>query len=590
MGVGATHDSLGKIAAAQELDRRISPLGRLHLMAYLAVALLVCANLGLSIYGGVTYWWRIPFLDMIEPLQDYFDLPFWKFLIKPDNEHVQIVGKALYALDFNLFHATGGFLVLASWAFAGATGLVIASAASRSSVPEKQREQFWGFLALSLMLFVWMANWANLLWPHQVIIYSSVFLFVVSAWLYARWSEFPPGSKDAIWAIGLMCLSVFSFGYGAAGAITMLLILLLQRAPWKLTLAAGACLAIAIGACRWLIHSIGTGTYYSPFPALAHLDAVAAYLVVFFSAPMRSMMEPVVGAEAARIFSELVSVTGLFASELVLLSAFRRGIGSAARGFALSLVIYGLGNGLITSLARLTLNDPLASRYFVIPVLFWVGLIMLGTTSRQSRPERMKVALLGAALLALSLITNWQIRWLSMQAAPQWSDTEMALLNGVDTPASLAPIWPGDWSIVNPGRVFEILRQRDWSIFHQPIAHVIGKPGLTVFYGTTTGCVGHVDQIQRVAGMPDAFRITGWAYDTQTRSHIRDIVFLGRDRIIKGVGRTLFGRDDVQKARPDIFDPLTGWLGFVRTNGVSAQTIDSYAVVQRSGRPTLCRV
>lgn len=138
--------------------------------------------------------------------------------------------------------------------------------------------------------------------------------------------------------------------------------------------------------------------------------------------------------------------------------------------------------------------------------------------------------------------------------------------------------------------MFAELRRRDWSIFHQPIAHVTGKPWTAVYEGRATGCVGSVDHIQPVAGMAATFRIEGWTYDLQAPSRVGDIVFLGPDGVIRGVGRTISTRDDVSKARPDISDPLTGWFGFYRADGVSPDRIDAYAVVRRGDHSALCKL
>jgi hypothetical protein len=561
--------------------------------AYLAAGLLVCANLGLSIYGGVNYWWRVPFWDMIGTLWDYLHLPFWQFLIKPENEHVLIAAKALHALDFDLFHATGGFLIVSIWTLAAASAWIIASAAQRGVLSERRRVLFWGFLGLSLVLLLWLANYENLLWPEQVHVYSSVFFFLLSARIFAKWSEYRPSLNEAAAAIGLACLSVLSFAYGAAGAVAMLIIILLQRTTWRLSLAAGFCLGASITIWLWLLHSFGApfgAGGMSPLQSLTHLDAVGAYLIVFYSAPFQAMLDSVMDSGAVAAFSEFASILGLFTSGVILLSAWRRGIDSAASGFALSLITFGLASGLITALARFTANYPLSSRYFIIPVLFWIGLIMYGVTRPQFRPRRSRLALLGIALVALSLVAIWQIRWLRTQSGmpiAETGETEMALINGIDTQAYLGNISSNiPWTRF----VLEELRSRDGSIFRQPIAHVIGRSSLAVFGSVTTGCLGDVNYEKPVAGMPEAVRIYGWAYDMQTRSHVRDIVFLGPDGLIRGIGRAMSRRDDVNEARPEIPDPLTGWQGFFRPNGVAVSQIDAYAVVKRGGHPALCKI
>jgi hypothetical protein len=423
-------------------------------------------------------------------------------------------------------------------------------------------------------------------------VYSSVFFFLLSARIFARWTEYRPSLNEAAAAIGLMCLSILSFGYGAAGAVTMLVIILLQRSPWRFILAVGLSLGFSFAICFWLIHSFGgNGTVGLARQALTQLQAVFAYVVIFLSAPIRSMLEPVMDAGAVAAISELASILGLFASGLILLSAWRRGIGSAAAGFALSLVTFGLGNSLITALARLELNEPLASRYLVIPVLFWIGLALYGVTRQQYRPERSRAVLLASALSVLSLVANWQVRWLRAQPdtrPAETGETEMALINGVDTPTYTDGIWNGPETRTR--FVIEELRKRDWSIFRQPVAHVIGQSGSPIFGAPATGCIGYVDHTQPAAGMPQAIRIDGWAYDMQSQSRVHDIVFIGPDGVIRGVGRTVFSRDDVQKARPEISDPLTGWVGFIRKGGISADRIEVYAVVKRDGHSALCKI
>lgn len=430
-------------ARSHTVDGGIGHTRKLRRLAWLAATLLVGLNVGLSIYGVAAYWWRVPWLDMVRVFEDYFRLSFWQFLIKPENEHVHITANLLYALDFNFFHASGGLLIISMWALIAASAWAIASAA-RCGTPEMRQQLFWGFFGLSLVFFLWLANWENLLWPHQVILYSSLVLFLLSARLYSRWGANPPRIPQAVAAIGLMCLSIFSFGSGVAGAVAMLVVLLLQRVTRRIIVVTAVCLGASIAICLSLVHTFGTTSPVdAPLKSLTQIPAIAGYVIVLFSAPIRLMLAPVTDTATARFVSEFASFLGLFAAGAILVSAWRQPKSSAATGFALSLVTFGLASSMMTAMARLPVfgvEQALASRYIIISSLFWIGLTMYRAAGPEFRWQR--PVMLGIALSVLSLVAIWQVRWLSLQGGAPMGETEMALLNGVDIPSILAKVWP----------------------------------------------------------------------------------------------------------------------------------------------------
>lgn len=114
----------------------------------------------------------------------------------------------------------------------------------------------------------------------------------------------------------------------------------------------------------------------------------------------------------------------------------------------------------------------------------------------------------------------------------------------------------------------------------------IGKPLANLFPGEMKPCVGNTDNVEQTyGGAAPGVQIVGWGWDPATRAPIARVLLVDITGLVAGAGETGIARPDVNKVKPEITSPTTGWAAYTsRTMG----PVDAYGLVD--GGKAICRL
>ena len=143
-----------------------------------AAAVISAFSIAVSAYGIANLYYRFPIWEMLSWLHHYFRQPVMRFLSMPDNGHMLVVPKVLYMVDYELFSARGGFLIVSS------VVLILASAAVFSAgakLGDSWRDSSrWCSIVIVAGALLWLAAWENLLSQFQVLVFMCIFFTLSS--------------------------------------------------------------------------------------------------------------------------------------------------------------------------------------------------------------------------------------------------------------------------------------------------------------------------------------------------------------------------------------------------------------------------
>ncbi|MBW8813402.1 MAG: hypothetical protein JF588_08245 [Caulobacterales bacterium] len=105
----------------------------------------------------------------------------------------------------------------------------------------------------------------------------------------------------------------------------------------------------------------------------------------------------------------------------------------------------------------------------------------------------------------------------------------------------------------------------------------MGKPIATLFPGPPKTCVGNTDNVeQKYGGASPGVQIVGWGWDPAAKAPIARVLLVDITGLVAGVGETGIARPDVNKVKPEITSPTTGWAAYTsRTLG----PVDTYGIL-----------
>jgi len=112
---------------------------------------------------------------------------------------------------------------------------------------------------------------------------------------------------------------------------------------------------------------------------------------------------------------------------------------------------------------------------------------------------------------------------------------------------------------------------------------MIGKAQTALFPAEYKTCLGNTDNVEQKYA--DGVRIVGWGWDPTAKAAVGRVILVDITGLIAGVGETGVTRPDVNKAKPEITSPTTGWSALTsRTTG----PVDVYGIVD--GGKSLCQL
>jgi hypothetical protein len=255
-----------------------------------------------------------------------------------------------------------------------------------------------------------------------------------------------------------------------------------------------------------------------------------------------------------------------------------------AEAVILHLLLFLVATTLLIGLGRsnFPLRDALHSRYTTPGLLFWFCILFLvgsliGKSIRELDSESLVLFQFAATMMALVVIVLYQ--------PTQIRQARKDALDLSEYEASIgAPVYDPDlWSksYYNPRGLIPVLRYmqaKHLSIFAPERLRWLGDP-ITAHYHTVTAdnCTGSLDNNAEVFADSElpGFRLSGWAWNPQSRKIAKSIVLTDKQGRILGFGYPGFDRPDVRATRWDI-GPAVGWTAYIP--GLSHDFVAAYMV------------
>ena len=261
------------------------------------------------------------------------------------------------------------------------------------------------------------------------------------------------------------------------------------------------------------------------------------------------------------------------------------------------LITLALGSAAATALARLRFGIEAAteSRYSTTVLVLYAALLVSvwpkipagagsAASNRPSAVQTGALAVLVLFTLAYAAASHWKLPY-DYSAFPNMkAEAEVAYVANVQDPLAFKNVVPQpQLELAWQARGYAL--RHKLSVFSTAAAQSVGRPLTDVFRVSDGGCIGHLDQVERVIEGPNGgFRLAGWAWDSHDRSGPA-AVMLVEGGIVKGIGRFIAARPDVVSALPESHGLRTGFVGYV-PRGVAKVT----AYVLDRDQRSACRI
>jgi hypothetical protein len=560
-----------------------------------AAAVIAALSIVVSAYGIARLYYRFPIWEMLSWLHHYLHESLARFLFLPDNGHMFVVPKALYALDYELFQARGVFLIGCSLVSILASAAVFSAGAE---LGDRWRDGArWCSIVIVAAGLSWLAAWENLLNPFNLLIFMC-FCFTVSSLaclagpgiLQADGAERIPWSRVA-GSLALLILATFSYGYGLVSAVAFGVLATMRR-PQRRQLA--TIIGVAVLGLIAYAYAIGFQLpEYNTDPTRAIMRplAVGAYVVRLLGAAPRALVEAFLPQGVATVVGDGFALGALLYAAWEVIAAVRRGDAARRRtGFLLATALFATGAAVTTALSRMDfgLRHALSSRYMTNAVVFWMAIAGLGWWRSRGGAYgiRLAVALVIALVPLLLVVSNLRQLAAVAEYREPFEEFRWMLVNRVYAPAMFPAVHPHPvWARA----IFQELDQRGWSVFGDREATWIWKPLKNVATGQSTECIGFFDIGRPLAENSPYTYAGGWSYDVGLNEAVDYVVVTDPSDTIRAVGRSAIDRPDVVKARPDVRVLRTGWLAYV-ADPFPLEGYRAYAFLRREGSYRPCRL
>jgi hypothetical protein len=136
--------------------------------------------------------------------------------------------------------------------------------------------------------------------------------------------------------------------------------------------------------------------------------------------------------------------------------------------------------------------------------------------------------------------------------------------------------------------VVEYFWQNHLSIFRADWTRWPGKklPDVLQIVANSDVCAGVIDEATFLPTSWPGFRVTGWAWDRESKRGPDKVILVNDGGVIVGVALGEFDRPDVVKAQIGVSRPDVGWVGYTRAE--DSRALDAYLV--REGETSVCKI
>ena len=548
------------------------------------------------------------------PLLDYWD--FWrsivangyhlKTLFALHNEHRILLPRLWFMMDHLWFGASGIFVLTSIYLIQFGHGLLLWRIGARASGCGPLENLAMGLLVIAVLFAS--RQLMNFTQPFQIQ-FVGVYLLATSA-LYALMrfdgpTASPPAPKRAYGWLAFSLLLAWAATYTMANGLLLWPVLVVFAVAlhlrWKPVALIGANGAVAT--IFYFQSWISPPQHVSPLASLFNPPQALAFALTYLGSPIDDTVSAIskiflVGGENYRwLCAAAVGLFGLTAVIVFIARLLeRRYAFNRAQLLLVHNLLFIVITAIVTGMARgiqFSLGEALSSRYSTPPLIFWscFFLLLWSIQTGLGEPEFVQPSTnfqVGALLAIFLLVTINQTPRLATVRAERLSISQVEA--AITVPVFDEPVWKRAYFAPQYIlQVVEYLHQQRLSVFRSEWTQWPGKSLRNTFRvgSSNDACLGAIDE---AAFLPSdtwpGFRVTGWAWDRESRQGPSKVILVNEGGVIVGVALGEFDRPDVVKAQLGVSRPDVGWQGYARSDGF--QELDAYLVRERES--TVCTV
>lgn len=540
----------------------------------LTSALFAICIIALAIMGGVRNYSPVPYWDMWNgTLQFYTNINNGEYQAwwAQHNEHRIVLARLLFWLDYRYFGGLSAFLIVTNYILVGITSYVfwlfLIEAAGKKHITRRE-------VITALLITSWLFLWAQE--NNFTIGFQSQFILAqllpLTSFLWLAKSANSGRRRDFVMAC--------TFGVLSAGAMANGVLALPLMFVYSLFIRQGTARSSTLLALSIAVNVMYFYHYHSP-PNHGNLLASLMenpigyfhFVFLYLGSPFYFLLAQGGLGKHVAVFAALFLVTSSLWLASRQLSYSRR---SPAIVALLFFIIYIGGSAFGTAGGRLNfgLDMALASRYTTPSLMAFAALfVSLYASEWDSISAGVKKILVTITIAVCVLMLGAQAKALRPMNELLSGKEVAALALALDVKDDKyieSVLYPSSATALNIARVAV---ERHYSIFgeypYKDLKYQIGKPFVTE---SATECLGNLDFIEPIDGVPSYVRVNGWIFSDIDANTPKLVQFVDKGGLIIGYALTGTPRPDVAKAISTKAN-LSGFRGYLRSEATGLQAI-----------------
>jgi len=528
-------------------------------------------------------WNPLPFSDdwdrWITYVQDHYSIGWFN---REHVDHRLVAPKLLFAVDHLLFEGRGWFILVLSFCFQAATGMVIWKLSAHGYRQDRLERVILGAAIVACLFSD--QQWVNLACPFQVqfpMVYSAAVLAIWALWksTHQGWSK-----GWLATAVVLAVVATYSMANGILIWPVILLAALWLRIPKRSIVAvAGCALFIAFLYFHNWHRSSQPG---DGVPLAVRIPRALEFWIGHLGSPMfpLAVLRP---SDAARI--AIAAVPGAIlalALAIAFLMSWRRQRLNSAQAM---LMFYGIFLALSSCVmawgrSGISMLEMFTPRYLTPAYIFWaIMLALLWPLLRRFSRYGACAAVLAGILVGVAIHQRAVIQGLR-ERSPGMRLAGLAVVNNVTDPEAWRNIYHTP-SIAM--KAVDYLRDNQLTIFSEEWTHWPGIPLNRRFFirNNADWCQGEVEEAVAVSSpVKPGWRISGWAWDANAGRPPKFVILADKNNWVSGVGLAGFPQPS------DLARVSSRYLGSPWTGYVDGQAREITAYVVGQDNRSLCAI